>query len=57
MPVVVKEAMGGEIRVAFIRPPEGEVELIQPLDESTFFGEALREWGQGVHHIALRRTT
>lgn len=52
-PAVVKEAMEGKLRVAFVRPPEGEVELLQPVDKDTLFGRVLQSRGQGIHHIAL----
>ena len=53
-PAVVKDAMGGRLRVAFVPVGDGEIELLQPVDMSTSFGKALQEHGQGIHHFALQ---
>lgn len=52
-PAVVKEAMDGRLRVAFIPVGDGEIELLQPVDMSISFGQALQSRGQGIHHFAL----
>lgn len=52
-PAVVKNAMEGRLKVAFIPVGDGEIELLQPLDPNTLFGQALRTRGQGIHHVAL----
>ncbi len=50
---VVKEAMGGKLRVAFVPVGDGEIELLQPTDPDTSFGQALKARGEGIHHVAL----
>jgi methylmalonyl-CoA epimerase len=52
-PAVLKDAMDGRLRVAFVRPPGGEIELLQPLDMSISFGKFLQSHGPGIHHYAL----
>jgi len=52
-PAVVKVAMEGKLKVAFIPVGDGEIELLQPLDPQISFGQVLRTRGQGIHHIAL----
>jgi len=52
-PAVVKDAMEGKLRVAFVPVGKDEIELLQPLDPSIPLGEALRKSGQGIHHLAL----
>jgi len=52
-PAVVKDAMEGKLKVAFVPVGNDEIELLQPLDPSTPLGEALRKSGQGIHHLAL----
>ena len=53
-PAVVKEAMDGRLRVAFIPIGDSEVELLQPVDMNISFGKALQSHGQGIHHFALQ---
>lgn len=43
----------GESRVAFLRAGETLVELIQPLRDDTPYAAALRDRGEGAHHVAL----
>ncbi len=45
-PAVVKDAMAGKLRVAFVPVGNDEIELIQPLDPGIPFG-------QGIHHLSL----
>lgn len=52
-PAVVKDAMDGRLRVAFIPVGDTEIELLQPVDMSISFGVALKDHGQGIHHFAL----
>ena len=52
-PAVVKDAMEGKLKVAFVPVGYDEIELLQPLDPDTQLGEALRKSGQGIHHLAL----
>ena len=52
-PAVVKVAMGGKLRVAFIPVGDGEIELLQPVDQDISFGQFLKAHGQGIHHVAL----
>ncbi|HLW58485.1 MAG TPA: VOC family protein [bacterium] len=40
-------------RVAFLRAGETLLELIQPVTEGTLWSDALRDRGEGVHHLAL----
>lgn len=52
-PVVVKEAMEGKLKVAFIPVGDDEIELLQPLDLNIPLGKFLQTHGQGIHHISL----
>ncbi|MEM2634953.1 MAG: VOC family protein, partial [Nitrososphaerales archaeon] len=52
-PAVVKEAMDGKLKVAFIPVGDDEIELLQPLDLNIPLGEFLQTHGQGIHHISL----
>ncbi|HKM75954.1 MAG TPA: VOC family protein [Candidatus Bathyarchaeia archaeon] len=52
-PAVVKDAMEGKLKVAFVPVGNDEIELLQPLDPEIPLGEALRKSGQGIHHLAL----
>lgn len=52
-PAVVKDAMEGKLRVAFVPVGDGEIELLQPLDPNTFFGRVLQSRGPGIHHVSL----
>jgi methylmalonyl-CoA/ethylmalonyl-CoA epimerase len=52
-PQVVKEALEGKIRVAFIPVCDGEIELIQPIDTNLPLSKFLQNHGAGIHHIAL----
>ncbi|HYW00715.1 MAG TPA: VOC family protein [Candidatus Acidoferrum sp.] len=52
-PAVVKDAMEGKLKVAFVPVGNDEIELLQPLDPDTPLGEALRKSGQWIHHLAL----
>jgi methylmalonyl-CoA/ethylmalonyl-CoA epimerase len=52
-PAVVKDGMGGKVRVAFVPVGDGEIELIQPRDSEIALGKFLQTHGPGVHHISL----
>jgi methylmalonyl-CoA epimerase len=52
-PSVVKDAMGGKARVAFVPVGDGEIELLQPKDPEIPFSRFLQTHGQGIHHISL----
>jgi methylmalonyl-CoA/ethylmalonyl-CoA epimerase len=52
-PSIVKTAMEGRARVAFVPVGDGEMELIQPLDPSLPQSKFLQTRGQGIHHISL----
>ena len=46
-------ASNDELRAAFLRAGEAEVELLQPLGEDTPVGKFLARRGPGLHHIAI----
>jgi len=52
-PSVVKYAFEGKLRIAFIPVGDGEIELIQPLDQTLPLAKFLQTNGPGTHHIAL----
>jgi methylmalonyl-CoA/ethylmalonyl-CoA epimerase len=52
-PAVLKDAMGGRVKVAFIPVGDDEIELLQPLDPDTSIGKFLHTHGEGIHHISL----
>jgi methylmalonyl-CoA/ethylmalonyl-CoA epimerase len=52
-PSVVKDAMGGKVRVAFVPVGDGEIELLQPKDPDIPMGRFLKTHGQGIHHISV----
>jgi len=52
-PTAVVDAMGGKVRAAFVPVGDGEIELLQPLDESGPLMKYLREHGTGIHHISF----
>jgi methylmalonyl-CoA/ethylmalonyl-CoA epimerase len=43
----------GELKAAFLRAGEAEVELLQPLLEDSPVGKFLARRGPGLHHIAV----
>ena len=43
----------GELKAAFLRAGEAEVELLQPLREDTPIGKFISKRGPGLHHIAV----
>jgi methylmalonyl-CoA/ethylmalonyl-CoA epimerase len=51
--VIALEDYRGAARVAFLRAGETLLELIQPLTNDTAWARALRERGEGAHHLAL----
>ena len=52
-PTAVVDALGGKVKVAFVPVGDGEIELIQPLDEKVPLMQYLRTHGTGIHHISL----
>ena len=52
-PSVVKDAMSGKARVAFVPVGDGEIELLQPKDPEIPLSTFLQTHGQGIHHISL----
>jgi methylmalonyl-CoA/ethylmalonyl-CoA epimerase len=50
---VVKDAMGGKVRAAFVPVGDGEIELLQPKDPEIPLDKFLQAHGQGIHHISL----
>ena len=52
-PAVVKEAMDGKLRVAFIPLGDDEIELLQPMDPNLPMAKFLQTHGQGIHHVSL----
>lgn len=50
---VALEEFRGTARVAFLRMGETLLELIQPLSDDTPWASALRQQGEGAHHVAL----
>ena len=50
---VALEEFRGSLQVAFLRAGDTLLELIQPLTDETPWAAALRERGEGAHHIAL----
>jgi len=41
------------VEIAFLSAGEGNIELLQPLDEESGVARALNERGEGLHHICL----
>ena len=52
-PTAVVDALDGKIRVAFVPVGDGEIELLQPIDQNAPMMEYLRTHGTGIHHISL----
>jgi methylmalonyl-CoA/ethylmalonyl-CoA epimerase len=52
-PTAVVDALGGKVRAAFVPVGDGEIELLQPLDENVPLMQYLRAHGTGIHHISL----
>ena len=52
-PAAVVDALGGKMRVAFVPVGDGEIELLQPIDQNVPMMEYLRTHGTGIHHISL----
>ena len=46
-------AANEELRAAFLRAGEAEVELLQPLQQDSAVGKFLARRGPGIHHIAV----
>jgi methylmalonyl-CoA/ethylmalonyl-CoA epimerase len=41
------------VRIAFIPLDEGELELLEPLDDKSGVAKFLASHGEGIHHICL----
>jgi methylmalonyl-CoA/ethylmalonyl-CoA epimerase len=52
-PTAVVDASGGKVRVAFVPVGDGEIELLQPIDQNVPMMEYLHTHGTGIHHISL----
>ena len=52
-PTAVVDALGGKVRAAFVPVGDGEIELLQPIDENVPLMQYLRTHGNGIHHISL----
>ena len=52
-PTAVVDAVGGKVRAAFLPVGDGEIELLQPKDETVPLMQYLRTQGTGIHHISL----
>ena len=51
---LAEEDYRGTARVVFLRAGDAMLEMIEPLTEETMWAAALRERGEGVHHVALQ---
>jgi methylmalonyl-CoA/ethylmalonyl-CoA epimerase len=51
--VVALEDYRGEAKVALLRAGESLLHLIEPVAEGTIWAAALRERGEGPHHVAF----
>jgi methylmalonyl-CoA/ethylmalonyl-CoA epimerase len=52
-PTAVVDALGGKVKAAFRPVGDGEIELLQPVDQNVPLMEYLRSHGSGIHHISL----
>lgn len=52
-PTIVKDAMEGKMRVAFIHLGDGELELLQPIDPSIPIERFPQIQNKGIHHISF----
>jgi methylmalonyl-CoA epimerase len=52
-PTAVVDALGGKVKVAFVPVGDGEIELLQPIDQNVPLMEYLLKHGSGIHHISL----
>jgi methylmalonyl-CoA/ethylmalonyl-CoA epimerase len=52
-PTAVVDALGGKVKAAFVPVGDGEIELLQPVDQNVPLMEYLRSHGSGIHHISL----
>ena len=52
-PTQVVDAQGGKVKAAFLPVGDGEIELLQPVDQNVPLMEYLRRHGAGIHHISL----
>lgn len=42
------------MKIALTMMGELQIELIQPLEGKTIYGEFLEKWGEGIHHLGFR---
>lgn len=42
------------VEIAFLPAGEGEIELLQPLDETSGVAKFLKKRGEGLHHICVK---
>jgi methylmalonyl-CoA epimerase len=42
------------VEIAFLPAGEGEIELLQPLDEESGVAKFLKKRGEGLHHICVK---
>ncbi len=48
-----REAPEEGVEIAFLPAGEGEIELVQPMDEESGVARFLEKRGEGLHHICL----
>jgi methylmalonyl-CoA epimerase len=49
----IQELPSQNVRIAFIPLDEGELELMEPLDDNSGVAKFLANRGEGIHHICL----
>jgi methylmalonyl-CoA epimerase len=49
----IQELPSQNVRIAFIPLDEGELELIEPLDDKSGVARFLASRGEGIHHVCL----
>jgi len=52
-PTAVVDALEDKMRVAFVPVGDGEIELLQPIDQNAPMMGYFRTHGTGIHHISL----
>jgi len=53
-PTERREVPAEQVEIAFLPAGEGEIELLQPLDETGGVARFLEKRGEGLHHICLK---
>ena len=48
-----REVPGEGVEIAFLPAGEGELELLQPLNEASSVAQFLERRGEGLHHVCL----